>query len=729
MAALTPQEQYEMAQKDAEEHKASLEATGNSNSTETANEANDNSIIDNQPGIDLSYFDGPDFSGPNFDNNSFTEQNQFQDNNKPDENYENKNTENKNSIDDYINQVINVAAEEEDKRREKEEKEKKEYLKNKYGDAWELLNDERTLGQKIGQVGKEIGRNIKNIGNFILESGGNLGTTFLDKINNFMNNLITPDKDTAIIGGKEYKYNYNDQTQQTLFSTLESLDNIEIDNVEDAIDIANAVLAFENIYSSTDTSFIDLLSNTNLRGSNKNAIKKAISSLSNKIDNYFTTEVIDSMTPEQRADLAAIIGINNTLANFKSDSTKSLMGKLEGKPGTAEGYESIVEDFRNERNQLQGQEALHIATGLLEDAFILAAAAQLGAKGIKKGFESASKLGKKGAEVTEELGKKASKSALAKSEALTNASVDDVYKLSSLPEGSAEYNKLLKKINEQGVQISNQEKLASGLEQSAKNASEKLSKLSEDLARTGRNLGESKRFSRLASQLDTVSGVAAASSIPTSIVERNKPENKIENVEGKSSNEKTETNENKKIIETVLTTKEIADVLDVTGSEKEKEEKINEISNDVDDLIAKNASLEITPNDTPERKVTKIIASKVVEGEGPITSVTVFSAVKDFINDLEDELDDDTDNSPIAGYGVEAKDSDPKRISDKYSGYKENAKNSNIAKDYNAGMEEETNEAVSDKYCKIFKKMLDKEPMYIRKVLIAIPKIHSESEW
>ena len=726
MAALTPQEQYEMAQKDAEEHKASLEATDNSNSTETANEANDNSIIDSQPGIDLSYFDGPDFDNLAPKANKISQIDEA----SMDYSFENKNnTENKNSIDDYINQVTDVAAKEENKRQEEEEKEKKEYLKNKYGDAWELLNDERTLGQKVGQVGKEIGRNIKNIGNFILESGGNLGTTFLDKVNDFMNNLITPDKDTAIIGGKEYKYNYNDPTQQTLFSTLESLDNIEIDNVEDAIDIANAVLAFENIYSSTDTSFIDLLSNTNLRGSNKNAIKKAISSLSNKIDNYFTPEVIDSMTPEQRADLAAIIGINNTLANFKSDSTKSLMGKLEGKPGTAEGYNSITEDFRNERNQLQGQEALHIATGLLEDAFILAAGAQLGAKGIKKGFESASKLGKKGAEVTEELGKKASKSALAKSEALTNASVDDVYKLSSLPEGSAEYNKLLKKINEQGVQISNQEKLASGLEQSAKNASEKLTKLSEDLARTGRNLGESKRFSRLASQLDTVSGVAAASSIPTSIVERNKPENKIENVEGKSSNEKTETNENKKIIETVLTTKEIADVLDVTGSEKEKEEKVNQISNDVQDLITQNVSLEITPNDTPERKVTKIIASKVVEGEGPITSVTVFSAVKDFINDLEDELDDDTDNSPIAGYGVEAKDSDPKRISDKYSGYKENAKNSNIAKDYNAGMEEETNEAVSDKYCKIFKKMLDKEPMYIRKVLIAIPKIHSESEW
>lgn len=64
-----------------------------------------------------------------------------------------------------------------------------------------------------------------------------------------------------------------------------------------------------------------------------------------------------------------------------------------------------------------------------------------------------------------------------------------------------------------------------------------------------------------------------------------------------------------------------------------------------------------------------------------------------------------------------------------YSGYREQAKDSNLAIDYNAGMEQEVNEAVSDKYCKIFKTMLDKEPEYIRKVLIAIPKWHAEKEW
>lgn len=64
-----------------------------------------------------------------------------------------------------------------------------------------------------------------------------------------------------------------------------------------------------------------------------------------------------------------------------------------------------------------------------------------------------------------------------------------------------------------------------------------------------------------------------------------------------------------------------------------------------------------------------------------------------------------------------------------YSGAKEQAKNSNLATDYNAGMEQDVNEAVSDKYAKVFKVMIDKEPDYIRKVLIAIPKIHSEREW
>ena len=55
-----------------------------------------------------------------------------------------------------------------------------------------------------------------------------------------------------------------------------------------------------------------------------------------------------------------------------------------------------------------------------------------------------------------------------------------------------------------------------------------------------------------------------------------------------------------------------------------------------------------------------------------------------------------------------------------YSGYREQAKDSNIATDYNEGMEKETNEAVSDKYVKIFKTILNHEPEHIRKVLMEI---------
>ena len=85
-------------------------------------------------------------------------------------------------------------------------------------------------------------------------------------------------------------------------------------------------------------------------------------------------------------------------------------------------------------------------------------------------------------------------------------------------------------------------------------------------------------------------------------------------------------------------------------------------------------------------------------------------------------------NPNYATYG-EATSDNASALDNKYSGYVEQAKNANLAKDYNAGMEENVNEAVSDKYVKVFKVMLDKEPDYIRKVLIAIPKNHCEREW
>lgn len=58
----------------------------------------------------------------------------------------------------------------------------------------------------------------------------------------------------------------------------------------------------------------------------------------------------------------------------------------------------------------------------------------------------------------------------------------------------------------------------------------------------------------------------------------------------------------------------------------------------------------------------------------------------------------------------------------KYSGYREQAKDSNLAKNYNEGLEQEVNEAVSDKHKKLFITMLEKEPDYIRRVLMDIPK-------
>lgn len=65
-----------------------------------------------------------------------------------------------------------------------------------------------------------------------------------------------------------------------------------------------------------------------------------------------------------------------------------------------------------------------------------------------------------------------------------------------------------------------------------------------------------------------------------------------------------------------------------------------------------------------------------------------------------------------------------------YSGAKEQAKNSNLATDYNAGMEKETNEAVSDERVKGYiVKIYGSEPDYIRNAISKILTAHSEREW
>lgn len=66
----------------------------------------------------------------------------------------------------------------------------------------------------------------------------------------------------------------------------------------------------------------------------------------------------------------------------------------------------------------------------------------------------------------------------------------------------------------------------------------------------------------------------------------------------------------------------------------------------------------------------------------------------------------------------------------KYSGYAENAKNANLAKDYNAGMEQDVNEAVSDKKVKGYiVKIYNSEPDFIRNAISKILAAHSEREW
>lgn len=67
---------------------------------------------------------------------------------------------------------------------------------------------------------------------------------------------------------------------------------------------------------------------------------------------------------------------------------------------------------------------------------------------------------------------------------------------------------------------------------------------------------------------------------------------------------------------------------------------------------------------------------------------------------------------------------------DKYSGYKEQAKNSNLASDYNYGMEQNVNEAVSDKDVKGYIVTLySKEPKWMRKAIDKVLAAHSEREW
>lgn len=159
-----------------------------------------------------------------------------------------------------------------------------------------------------------------------------------------------------------------------------------------------------------------------------------------------------------------------------------------------------------------------------------------------------------------------------------------------------------------------------------------------------------------------------------------------------------------------------------------------------DGIVRIKQNVEILANRGLSGNIDTTIRNVYNLGENIITWSNMNLNINDYMKDPNQALiykgknvntltDDDISIKPnYATYGTATSD-DSSVLDNKYSGYTEQAKNSNLAKDYNAGMEKNVNEAVSDKYVKVFKVMLDKEPDYIRKVLIAIPKNHFEMGW
>lgn len=82
------------------------------------------------------------------------------------------------------------------------------------------------------------------------------------------------------------------------------------------------------------------------------------------------------------------------------------------------------------------------------------------------------------------------------------------------------------------------------------------------------------------------------------------------------------------------------------------------------------------------------------------------------------------ENAPVVGsssFGIGSGKLEDE-LNSSFSGYKEQAKDSNISKDYNEGMEKESNQAVSDKYCKQFRTLFRNEPEVVRKYIIGVIK-------
>lgn len=86
------------------------------------------------------------------------------------------------------------------------------------------------------------------------------------------------------------------------------------------------------------------------------------------------------------------------------------------------------------------------------------------------------------------------------------------------------------------------------------------------------------------------------------------------------------------------------------------------------------------------------------------------------------------DKGRATNFGVEG--GSAEAAASTFSGAREQAKNSNLATDYNAGMEQNVNEAVSDERVKGYiVKIYGSEPDYIRNAISKILAAHSEREW
>lgn len=102
----------------------------------------------------------------------------------------------------------------------------------------------------------------------------------------------------------------------------------------------------------------------------------------------------------------------------------------------------------------------------------------------------------------------------------------------------------------------------------------------------------------------------------------------------------------------------------------------------------------------------------------------------------EEDLENKASDAAASEYGSAgssdelSEEEEQEALNSTYSGAKEQAKNSNLATDYNAGMEQEVNEAVSDERVKGYiVKIYGSEPDFIRNAISKILTAHSEREW